>query len=394
MGGSAQNTLDTCLGLNPCEYEVLLAHGLSHESRMSALERTRVLNKVQQAQKRGVRFVVLENLVRRIDLRRDLETFRAILRLISMERPSIVHTHTSKAGMLGRLAARVAGVPRVIHTPHGHVFYGHFGRLTSRCFLLLEKIADRWTDWTIALTEEERMDYLRYGVTTAGKIATVHSGVNLDRYRVKPNNASELRVRFGFDANDRVIGTVGWLLPIKGPEVLLDAFRRLSANETNLKLVFVGKGDLETPLRRRSQRWGLANRVVFAGWRDDIPEVLSSFDIFVLPSRNEGMGRVLVEAMAAGRPIIASKVGGIPSLVENGKTGLLVPPGDAAALVRSLEWMLQNPDDARRMGRRGRGRCRGFSTESMVSKIDAIYRKAFSSRAAMAAGARAVLPQA
>jgi glycosyltransferase involved in cell wall biosynthesis len=140
------------------------------------------------------------------------------------------------------------------------------------------------------------------------------------------------------------------------------------------ELVFVGKGDLEGPLRAQASVAGYDGRVKFLGWRDDIPEIMPLFDVFVLPSLNEGMGRVLVEAMAAGRPVVASRVGGIPDLVRHGETGLLVAPRDELKLAANISLLLSNPDKADRMGAMGRLKCLEFSLCDMISKLDGLYR--------------------
>ena len=374
MGGSAQNTLDTCLGLDHRKYAVCLAHGLSHESGMTSSERTRVADKIRKARTKGVKVFAIGPLVRRIDPIRDIAAFFILFRLIRRERPTIVHTHTSKAGLIGRLAARLAGVACIVHTPHGHVFYGHFGPLVSKVFLVLEKLADRLTDRMIALTATERNDYFRNAVTVPEKTTTIHSGVDLRPYSQTVVGREAKREILGLKPEDKVVGTIGWLLPIKGPMVLLKAFHRLpQGNGHPLKLVFVGKGEMENKLKREASRAGMAERVTFLGWREDIPDILPLFDIFVLASLNEGMGRVLVEAMAAERPIVASAVGGISDLVKNEENGLLVPPGDDAALARALTELIKNPEKARRLGKNGRLLSHDYSLEAMIDKIDTLY---------------------
>jgi len=170
------------------------------------------------------------------------------------------------------------------------------------------------------------------------------------------------------------VGTVGWLLPIKGPIYLLRAMAEVWKSYPQASLVYVGKGDLEKELRQEASRMGVPEKVWFLGWRDDIPEIMCILDIFALPSLNEGMGRVLVEAMAAGRPIVASNVGGIPDLVCQGKNGLLVPPEDPKALARELLFLIANPDKRRKMGDTGRKMAVQFGVDSMVQKIDRLYR--------------------
>ena len=177
----------------------------------------------------------------------------------------------------------------------------------------------------------------------------------------------------GLEQNGMVVGFIGWLLPIKGPMHLLKAMEGVWQDHADTNLVFIGKGDLDVDLRAEALKTGANGRVNFLGWRHDIDKIMPIFDIFVLPSLNEGMGRVLVEAMAAGKPIVASNVGGIPDLVAHDHNGLLVPPGDEKALAAAILQLINDPEKAKMMGQRGRERCHQFSLDSMVDKIDQLY---------------------
>lgn len=351
----------------------MLVYGLSLESQMTAWERRSIDSTIKEAEKKGLEPIPIASLVRRIDLARDLSTFFSLWRLVIREKPAIVHTHTSKAGILGRCAAKLAGVPTIVHTPHGHVFYGHFGPLASRFFLLVEKILAFITDRMIALTESEREDYIRFAVSNPNKIITIHSGVEVDHYMKAEVNVEEKKKTLGIDPKVLVVGTVGWLLPIKGPIYLLRAMERVWLNHPEIQLIFVGKGDLENELRKKASQIGVTKKVKFLGWRDDIPEIMHILDVFVLPSLNEGMGRVLIEAMAAGKPIIASNVGGIPDLVIQGQNGLLVPAKDIKALAEGIEYLLENQRERIEMGEKGRKMATNYGVNSMVEKIDRLY---------------------
>jgi glycosyltransferase involved in cell wall biosynthesis len=372
MGGSAQNTLLTCRELAGC-YETVLVHGLARESGMTAVEVQAIEVRKQNAQERGVRFIQIPSLVRRISPLRDLAALCVVLWHVCRQKPDIVHTHTSKAGILGRLAARLAGVRHIVHTPHGHVFYGHFGELASALFLALERWFARFTEKTVALTPSERRDYIDLGVGSAEDILTIHSGVDLDTFGAEGRDPAAKKAALGLDPTRRMVGFAGWLLPIKGPMHLLNAMESVWEDHPDATLVFVGKGEMEAELRRKADHRGLDSRVKFLGWRNDMHEIMPLFDVFVLPSLNEGMGRVLVEAMAAGRPIVASRVGGIPDLVRHGETGLLVAPRDELKMADSISLLLSNPDKAGRMGAMGRLKCREFGLCAMVSKLDALY---------------------
>ena len=352
MGGSAQNTLMTCLQLAG-SYEIILAFGPSVESRMIAQEQAIVKQRISQFQSRGGRVVLFPDLVRRIDPIRDTVTLVRLWQWIRTEDPDIVHTHSSKAGFLGRWAACMAGVPIVVHTPHGHVFHGHFGVALSRLFLCMERLSDRVTDHLICLTQGELGDYIDLRVTRPEKASVIHSGVDIQQFQQPEAALVTTRHILGIDDRALVVGTVGWLLPIKAPEVLLEAMGHVWRHQTNIVLIYVGKGDLDGPLKAAVRRMRATERVRFLGWRQDVPDVMHAFDIFVLPSRNEGMGRAAVEALAAGLPVIASRTGGLPDLVSDGLNGLLVPPGDAKALSRAILELCDDLDLRRRMGEHG-----------------------------------------
>ena len=373
MGGSAQNTLLSCLELSKKNYDVVLAHGLSVESRMTDLEQKSVQKQIRQAKGNGLRVIAIPSLVRRIDPFRDIKALWILWRLLIREKPTIVHTHTSKAGILGRLAARLTGVPVIVHTPHGHVFYGHFNPVVTRFFLWIETVFAFFTVKIIALTEGERNDLIHYAVCKSDKLATIHSGVKTDRFLKARVNRKKKKKTLGLDPNRQVVGTVGWLLPIKGPGYLLRAMVHVWQECGPVDLVFVGKGQLEHDLKKEAMQLGVSEKVKFLGWRDDIHEIIPIFDVFVLPSLNEGMGRVLVEAMASGRPIVASRTGGIPDLVQHGQTGLLVAPADELGLADAIQRILRDPKKAEIMGQKGKARSRRYSVESMVAKLDALY---------------------
>lgn len=375
MGGSAQNTLLTCLGHDRKKYHTTLVHGLSLESKMTAAEKTAVGHLTDKAKSAGVAVVPVPALVRRIHPFWDTAAFFSILRIILRTRPAIVHTHTSKAGILGRLAARVAGVPDIVHTPHGHLFYGHFHPAATEIFRVAEKIMAPVTTRYIALANGEKKDHMAYLNMASEKIAVIHSGVDIGKFRSSKVDISAKKRGLGLSAKGKIIGTAGWLLPIKGPVHLLNAMKPILAQHPNTRLVFAGKGGLEGELKQSARSMGISDNVSFLGWRGDMDEIMRILDIFVLPSLNEGMGRVVVEAMAAGNPIVASDTGGIPDLVEHGENGYLVPPGDEKALANAILSLLDHPDDCAKMGEKGRTRAESFSVASMTAKIELLYQE-------------------
>jgi glycosyltransferase involved in cell wall biosynthesis len=377
MGGSAQNTLLTALNHDLHRYSVCLIKGSSDESAMTEEESQLVKDRLADAGNKGVEVINIPSLVRRISPLNDLIALIYIFQLLHQSKPDIVHTHTSKAGILGRLAAWLARVPIIIHTPHGHVFYGHFPRALSRIFLHIEKLLSKITHHQIALTPQECNDYLNLKVSTPSNTSVIHSGVDVYRFIEGAKQRTKKRKELGIPADSLVVGYVGWLIPIKGVTYLVNAVARVAEKYPKSLLVLVGKGDEkgeeEIKLKEQVERTGLRDKVRFLGWRSDVEEIMGCFDVFVLPSLNEGMGRVLVEAMAAGLPIVASRVGGIPDLIKDGENGLLISAANAPALAQAIADLLADKKKRKRMGEAGKKRCRQFSSEVMVAQINNLY---------------------
>ena len=376
LGGSAQNTVLTAIGHDRSRYEPIVVTGLVESDDAQGGSGAMAENLVRLEQV-SVRCELLPTLVRSISPLRDLIAFVKLVAWLRRERPDIVHTHTSKAGALGRLAARLAGVPVVVHTPHGHVFYGHFGRVTSWIFLRLERLLARWTTWMIALTEAERDEHLARGVGRTDRFTVVPSGIDRARFREAGDRVRRKPAGFDCPPDAIVVGSVGWLTPVKGHRVLLEAAALLRREWPRLHVVIVGGGPLRDELEKLARARGIAETVRFLGVRADVPDCLTGMDIYVQPSLNEGMGRALIEAMAAGRPVVASRVGGIPAVVQDRKTGLLVPADDPAALARALDEFLRKPDWAKELGAAARASIgERFSETAMVRAIESVYEQA------------------
>lgn len=372
-GGSAQNTILTLLGTDERRYRSVLIKGLSLESDMSREERSRVESDLLALREKGVSIVTYSSLVRRITPLLDLRCLIQLFFFFRKERPFIVHTHTSKAGILGRLAAWLAGVPALVHTPHGHIFRGYYGPLLTEIFVLIERLAARVTDKIVCLTEQEKLDHIKLRVSGPGKFVTIHSGVDLSMFEQPGAFKGRVREELGIPEGDPVIGTVGRLVPVKGHEYMIRAFALLMKRYESLWLILIGDGSMRDYLEDLCKDLKIRDRVIFTGWRSDVPGFLSLFDIFVLPSLNEGMGRVLVEAMVAGRPIVASNVGGIPDLVKDGQNGLLVPAADVKALTNGMDFLLANPEKRTEMGGTGKKMAKQYGSDSMVQKIEKLY---------------------
>ncbi|MFQ5788784.1 MAG: glycosyltransferase family 4 protein [Thermodesulfobacteriota bacterium] len=373
-GGSAETTLLIVSLMDHEKYDVFLAHGLSLESNMSIMEKEAVALDISLAEAKGVRLFTVPSLVRRLSFKNDVLAFISIYRLIKRIKPHIVHTHTSKAGVLGRLAACLTGVPIIIHTPHGHVFHSYYGPIMTSIFVLAEKMLSFMTDKIAALTNRERNEHLEEGISSIEKYVVIHSGVTLDRLMNMSVDIKAGKKKYGIPQDCNVIGVIGRLVPIKGHKYLVSAAKKIVKEFHNTVFVFVGDGYLHARLERQAESIGVRKNIIFTGWKKDATEILVLFDILVLPSLNEGMGKVLVEGMALGKPIVASSVGGIIDLVKNGENGILVPPSDSNALGNAILQLIKNKNLAKELGKNGKAKVYPeFDVTVMVKEITDLY---------------------
>lgn len=377
-GGSAQNTLISAAGQARSGRKVALVSGLSLESGMSPQEADALQRDLVLARAAGVRFFVEPNLVRRISPGRDLLALFGLARLLARLRPGIVHTHTSKAGILGRAAALLCSSgPAVVHTPHGHVFEGYFGPVKTGLFILLERLFARAAAAMVALTPREREDHLALKIGSPGNFFVVPSGVEIEGFAAPSRPRDELRRELGIRTGEVVATTVGRLVEVKGHSYLIEAAARVCREKARARFVIVGDGHLRNSLESRAQRLGISARVVFTGFRSDVADILHASDIFVLTSLNEGMGRVLVEAMAAGLPIVAFGVGGVPDLVTE-DVGVLIEPFSVEGFARSLASLMADPGRRSELAAAAKKRAEAYSVGAMLTGLDKVYSAALS----------------
>lgn len=373
-GGSAQNTMLTALGHDRSHFEPVVITGQA--GRWDAQGgHIATIGNLQLLEKESIQYHMMASLVRHISPLADLRALWHLVRLLREEQPHIVHTHTSKAGVLGRLAAWITGVPVIVHTPHGHVFYGHFGSIFSWVFLQIERALAWITDVLIALTAAEKAEHLEGGVGWADRFAVIPSGIDIDRFKQVRKAGKVMPEWFDCPPDAIIIGSIGWLTDIKGHRFLVDAVARLKQEHPHLHLVILGSGGQYEALLHQARSAGISQSVHLVGHREDVERALAGMDGFVLPSLNEGMGRALIEAMAAGLPVIASRVGGIPALIEDEKNGLLVPAGDSLALAVAVRRILSDPLWAHTLGQNAMQSIgTAYGVPAMVRAIESIYR--------------------
>ena len=365
-GGAQENTLATVRGLRQKGYDVTLVTGPSWGREGEILS---------EALAEGHAIVLMPELGREVDLIKDTLAFFKLIAFLRRGRFDLVHTHMSKGGLLGRTAAWLAGAPRIVHTPHGHIFHSYFSRATERFFLLLERRLARVTDRLIALTDSEKREHLNFYVGTRNQWRVIPSGVNEARFTAPPiNEQNDLRKRLGINPQTKVAGFLGRLDTVKGPAYFVEALPKIFASYPDVRALVVGDGKLRGELEQRAKTYGIADRVIFTGDQRQTALYLSLMDVLVVPSLNEGMGRVIVEAGLLSKPVVASRVGGIPDLVEDERTGLLVPPRDSAAIEQAVIRVLEATGRAHALGENLKRKVLANFTESrMIEALERLY---------------------
>jgi glycosyltransferase involved in cell wall biosynthesis len=362
VGGPAIHAVLLCARLDNDRFESVLVAGTESASEGNMIELGRL-----EAPPMLHRIPALG---REISLVDDLRAVGALIALIREFKPDIVHTHLSKAGTLGRVAARIAGVPVVIHTYHGTVFRGYFGTVRSRLFLEIERAIARMTTRVIAITSGQRRDLVALGIGNEAKVVEIPLGLELAPF-VEGVSRAEARNLLGLPSEEPVIAIVARLVPIKDVGLFLRALARLSRPAIGL---IVGDGDERVSLEREAALLGIASRCRFLGWRRDVRSIYAAADVVALTSRNEGSPVSIIEAMAAGRPVVCTDVGGVSDVVTSGVSGILVPHGDAEALATAIDQLLADPAARERLGQEARRAVYPrYDVSRLVTDISALY---------------------
>jgi lipopolysaccharide/colanic/teichoic acid biosynthesis glycosyltransferase/glycosyltransferase involved in cell wall biosynthesis len=366
VGGPAIHVINLTRGLDPARFDSTLVTGTENPGEGSMLD---------LALERGVRPVVIPEIVGQATLKpRDLKALIALYRLIRRERPQIVHTHAAKPGVLGRVAARLAGVPVVVHTFHGHILHGYYGPLMSWLLRRMERMLAHLSDRIIAVSEQVKQDLVRYGVAPPEKISVIPLGFDLRPFLDNAAHRGALHRELGLTNGARLVGIVGRIFPIKNHRLFLEAAAHVAAEDWSARFVVVGDGVLRPQMEARARSLGIAERVTFTGWRRDLHRIYPDLDVLVVSSRNEGTPVSAIEAMASGCPVVATRVGGLPDLIDDGETGHLVPSEDAPALAAAILRVLRDRDAARRMAEAACERVsERFRAERLIGDMERLY---------------------
>ncbi|MCG3180316.1 MAG: putative glycosyltransferase EpsD [Phycisphaerae bacterium] len=368
VGGAQENTLLTCDYLQRQGHDVVLLTGPAEGAEGSMLERAR---------EGSFRVEVVDGLQRSINPLRDLSAYRRLRSRLRRMRPDIVHTHSSKAGVIGRLAARDAGVPHIVHTIHGLPFNRLQSPYVNALYVRLEHHVAQFTDVMLAVADAMIEQAVAAGIGPRWLFHTVYSGMQTQPYLNAADHRDAMRAKLGFGPRDVVIGTISRLSPGKGHPSLVDAMLPLASTPGTLKFLWVGDGPLRPMLEDRLSRLGLADRVTLVGLAptEDIPEYLSAMDVLVHPSYWEGLPRTLPQALLAGLPVVSFDIDGAREVVRNGENGFLIRPGDVERLTWAIETLYSTPGLREKMGMRFREQLADqFDAERMGERIQQVYR--------------------
>jgi len=371
MGGPALHVTYLTRGLASRGYQTTLVAGslARGESSMSFV-----------ADELGVKIVPIRQLHREVSPLYDALAVLRLVRLIREFRPQILHTHTAKAGAVGRIAAVLAGPARppiLVHTFHGHVLRGYFSPASAAVFRALERTLARVTTRLVAVSPEVRDDLVGLGIAPAERFSVIRLGLDLEsRVANAGEESGELRRLFGIPPGAFVVGWVGRMTAIKRVPDVLAAFARLRDRGIDARLCLVGDGPDRELVERRAREVGVTRHTLFLGYQREIGPYYSLFDVLLLTSGNEGTPAVAIEALAAGTPVVTTDVGGVSDVVADGLDGILVADGDIEAVAAALERLARDPELARRMGAAGARRVADrYRVERLVDDVDALYRE-------------------
>jgi len=367
IGGAQDNTLLTVERLDKQLWDVTLLCGPGG----AWMERAK--------NNQEIKLIVLDQLVRPIKLLSDIVAVYKIYKLLKVEKYDIVHTHSSKPGFLGRLAARLAGNSIVIHTIHGFPFNDFMNPVARWFFIFIERWMSRWTDKLITVSRLNLEKALALKLADPDKFINIYSGINFAKFNTGPASM-DLRKHLDIPEHVHTIGMVGRLSRQKAPELFIEAIPTVLEKFSNCRFILVGDGELRSRIELLSAKLGIKSQVIMTGFQEDIKQYLSLLDVFVLSSLWEGLGRSLTEAMYMRCPIVATAVEGVPELVEDGITGKLVKPGSPQDLAEAIIYQLEHPQQAAKMGEAGRRRVEDiFDIDKMIADIDLLYQRLYKS---------------
>ena len=365
LGGAQQNTMDTCTYLSRSRFETSIVSGPDTGTEGELISEVR---------KRGISLNIIPELVRELDVVNDFLALKKMVAYFKAEKPHIVHTHSSKAGILGRWAARITGVPVIVHTVHGWGYHGHQNFFERNLFKFLERMTEKITDKLIVVSYLNAEKGLRDEIGSAEKYTTIHSSINLDNFTNVSCDTAALRKQLGLPPEGPVVGTVGRLSPQKNPYDFVKVAAAVKQQIPGARFIFVGDGPLRSQTERLIRELDLSRDIFLLGLRKDIPSLLRCMDVFILTSLWEGLPRVIPQAMAAGLPVVANAVDGVCEVIEDGINGFLIPPKNVSFMAKRITQLLTDTALRENMCAQGREKAETeFSLWEMIDRIERLY---------------------
>jgi len=373
LGGAQQNTLFTVSHLNPERYEPVLISGTEG----LLVEEAKQLNRV--------RFFLIPELVREIRPFKDMMAFlkiAGVLRAIKQHVQSnagnaqndiVVHTHSSKAGILGRWAARLTGIRHIVHTVHGFSFHAFQPPLVRAFYIFLERLTASITRAFILVSRANMEEGLQERIFTTDKAVLIRSGIDISEYQSVQCDRMAVRASLGITNGGPVVAMVACFKPQKAPLDFVKTARLVIDEHERVEFLLVGDGVLRSNIKELAEELKISDKVHLAGWRKDVPEIMNSIEILVLTSLWEGLPRVLPQAMAAGVPVVASDVNGSREAIHDGVNGFVIEPHDIQGMARKILYLLKHPDVARSMGKKGTEMVREFDIWKMLKQQELLY---------------------
>ncbi|MDP6635802.1 MAG: glycosyltransferase family 4 protein [Phycisphaerae bacterium] len=366
LGGAQENTLLTCEGLHQRGHDVTLITGpaIGPEGQL-----------ITRAHSGGYRVVEMDDMRREISPIRDRRAYRRLVSLLGEIRPDIMHSHSSKAGILARKAATALGGMKIVHTVHGLPYHRYLSRWRNRLYIALEKRGAQRSDAIISVADAMTRQALAAGVGRPEQYTTIYSGMEVDHYLNPRSDEGAFRDSLGLEDDAILVTMVSRLAELKGHEYILDAAENTA--DRHVRFCFVGDGRWRDRITSEIKRRGLADRFHLTGLLppERIPAVMAGSDIVVHCSLREGLARALPQAMLSGRPVISFDIDGAREVV-NDSTGVLLAPGDVAGLTDAIDKLACDPELRRSLGSAGREKCREmFSHHRMVDRIEELYQR-------------------
>ncbi len=363
LGGAQQNTLFTVSHLDGQRYRPVLITG--EEGILDAEARNLP----------GVEFFQIPTLVRHIRPFADVRALCSLISYLMKIKPAIVHTHSSKAGILGRLAAKLSGVPIIIHSIHGYGFTPYQPYVVRKVLIAMERLASKCTTRFFSVSQANRAVGIQLGLFTEAQSTVIRSGIDLAAFRKTQVNVTAKRAELGFSQDQFLVGMVGALKPQKAPLDYVRVAAQVYRHYKNVRFLLVGDGELREAVKEEVSRLELEDVFYLVGWRQDIVEIMKSLDIFVLTSLWEGLPRVYLEALSSGIPVVGTRVDGAAEVIQHDINGMLAEPGDIPALANAVLTLLTDPERRHRLKQQCQELPPSFDIQEMVRQQEEEYQQ-------------------